>query len=99
MRLIDRLNSRFSRPTQRRVPATEARIRTPGNVGILPDDRCQAFDQLGEWRCQNAGGTDPSLPEQRLAIRVHLVKPIAAATDAHHSHTALPVQRPAYERS
>src|SRR6266567_1673543 len=33
------------RPTQRRVPATQASIRTPSDGGILTDDGCQAFDQ------------------------------------------------------
>src|SRR5205823_6796472 len=89
----------FYRPTKRGVLATQASVRTPGNVGMFPYDRCQAFNQLRERCSQNAGGTDPSLPEQGLAVRAQLVKPFAAATDAHYSHTALPVQRPAYKRS
>src|SRR2546430_5136095 len=58
----------FYRPTKRRVLATQASVRTPGNVGMFPYDRCQAFNQRRERCCQDTGGTDPTLPEQALAV-------------------------------
>src|SRR6266571_3105407 len=66
---------------------------------MLTNDRRQAFNQLRKGRFQYAGGPDPGLLAEALTIRVHAIESIATAANAHHSHTALLIQSPAYEWS